>query len=149
MITPASSLREVAFVVCTALHEVGVTAVLSGGSAATIWAPDAYQSKDCDFIITLHSKGAKSAAVMADLGYVERGGTYYHRQNRLTVEFPPGPLTVGDEHLRNWTTLSEGRLILHVLSPTDSCRDRLAAFYHWDDLSSLRQAGGHRQAAGS
>jgi hypothetical protein len=27
-----------------------------------------------------------------------------------------------------------------TLSATDSCRDRLAAFYHWNDLQSLRVA---------
>lgn len=27
-----------------------------------------------------------------------------------------------------------------VLSPTDSCRDRLAAFYHWNDRQSLEVA---------
>ena len=27
-----------------------------------------------------------------------------------------------------------------VLSPTDSCRDRLAAFYHWNDRQSLSVA---------
>ena len=27
-----------------------------------------------------------------------------------------------------------------VASPTDSCRDRLAAFYHWDDRQSLEVA---------
>jgi hypothetical protein len=27
-----------------------------------------------------------------------------------------------------------------ALSPTDSCRDRLAAFYHWRDRQSLRLA---------
>ena len=33
----------------------------------------------------------------------------------------------------------EGRRIL-ALSPTDACRDRLAAFYHWDDRQSLTTA---------
>jgi hypothetical protein len=27
--------------------------------------------------------------------------------------------------------------LLHVISRTDCVRDRLAAFYHWDDRSSL------------
>jgi hypothetical protein len=29
---------------------------------------------------------------------------------------------------------------LHVISRTDSVKDRLAAFYHWDDRSSLATA---------
>jgi hypothetical protein len=27
-----------------------------------------------------------------------------------------------------------------MLSPTDSCRDRLAAYYHWNDRQSLEVA---------
>lgn len=43
MIDRDSSLRDVAFEVCTALDRVGVTAVLSGGGAATLYAPHAIQ----------------------------------------------------------------------------------------------------------
>lgn len=53
MITTSSSLTDVAFAVCTALHRAGYTSVLTGGSAATFYAPTAYQSKDLDFVITL------------------------------------------------------------------------------------------------
>lgn len=30
--------------------------------------------------------------------------------------------------------------MLYVLSPTDSCRDRLASFLFWNDFSGLEQA---------
>lgn len=139
-ITPTSSLREVAFAVCSALEAIGVTAVLTGGSAATVWAPEAYQSRDCDFIISFARRDAPAEEVLARLGYRESGGTYVHGANPFTVEFPPGPLSVGDEILRTWETLRQDGHVLHVLSPTDSCRDRLAAFYHWRDYSSLRSA---------
>jgi hypothetical protein len=33
-----------------------------------------------------------------------------------------------------------GRVGVLALSPTDSCRDRLAAFYHWNDRQSLETA---------
>ena len=47
---------------------------------------------------------------------------------------------MGDELIENWETLRDGELLLHLLTPTDSCRDRLAAFYHFRDRSSLDQA---------
>ncbi len=31
-------------------------------------------------------------------------------------------------------------MILKLLSPTDCIKDRLAAFYHWNDIQSLDQA---------
>lgn len=139
-ITSDSTLRQVAFIVCTALQRVGVTAVLTGGSAATIWSGGAYQSHDCDFIISFHEKDAPAEETLRLLGYTEYGGTYRHKESPFTLEFPPGPLSVGDEIISKWDTLRESDLLLHILTPTDSCRDRLAAFYHWTDYSSLSVA---------
>src|SRR5437867_1670773 len=57
------------------------------------------------------------------------------------VEFPHGPLAVGhDYRIRPVERRgANGRRAL-MLSATDSCRDRLAAFYHWTDRSSLEVA---------
>jgi hypothetical protein len=89
-ITAASSLEDVCFAVCTALQNAGSTAVLTGGSAATYYAPQAYQSQDADFIITFGNEFAGAGTVMRDLGYTEIGGIYQHDTNPFTVEFPSG-----------------------------------------------------------
>lgn len=39
-----------------------------------------------------------------------------------------------------WATCHRGDESLNVLSPTDCCRDRLAAFLFWDDFAGLTQA---------
>ncbi len=139
-ISATTSLKEVAFTVCTALDQAGVLAVLTGGSAATIWTNSAYQSRDCDFIIQYAQKGSPARAILSELGYEESGGTYRHQINRFTLEFPVGPLSIGDDVVSAWDTLHDGPLLLHLLSPTDSCRDRLAAFYYWSDYSALKVA---------
>jgi hypothetical protein len=139
VITRGSTLTEVAFAVCTALDEAGIKAVLTGGSAATFYAPDAYQSLDLDFVITVHG-GGDGAAALAALGYHEEDGTYIHRESPLPVEFPRGPLMIGDDYITRWATIERGGERLHVLSPTDSCRDRLAALLFWNDFSGLEQA---------
>jgi len=140
IIDESTSLRDVAFAVCTSLHEIGVTAVLTGGSAATIWSDGVYQSRDCDFIITFYKADAPAEKAMKELGYVETGGTYRHHNNFFTLEFPPGPLAIGDELIGTWVTTSEDDRILNILSPADCCRDRLAGFYFWRDYSSLKAA---------
>ena len=116
-ISPDTPLREVAFVVCTALEHVGVTAVLTGGAAATIWSGDLYQSHDCDFVIQFHDTNAPAEAVLLELGYVESGGVYRHRESLFTLEFPPGPLSVGDEILTHWDRSEERRV-------GEECRSR-------------------------
>lgn len=49
-ISANTPLFEVAMAVCSALDRAGITAVLTGGSAATYYAPEAYQSSDIDFV---------------------------------------------------------------------------------------------------
>jgi len=114
--------------------------VLTGGSAATVYAPSAYQSRDLDFVIQFGSRQAEGAQVLSALGYQLSGNFYVHGQNDLTLDFPPGPLSVGGDVVTRWDTLREGDLVLHILDPTDSCRDRLAGFIFWHDRGSLDQA---------
>jgi hypothetical protein len=139
-ITESSSLGDVAFAVCTALHRAGVTAVLSGGSAATVYAPEAYQSTDRDFIITFGGASGRGERALFNLGYERKTDHYQHPRSPFPVEFPRGPLMVGDDHIERWDTMRRARHVLHILSPTDSCRDRLASFLFWNDFSGLEQA---------
>lgn len=139
-ISRTTSLRDVAFVVCTALHESGTEAVLTGGSAATVYAPQAYQSHDIDFIVTFSSPETEPGRVLAGLGYREAGDHYEHARSELILEFPRGPLAVGGDLIHRWDTLREGDMLLHIITPTDSVRDRLAGFLFWSDRGSLDQA---------
>jgi len=138
-----SSLTDVAFAVCTALDQREVLGVLTGGSAAAYWAPNAYQSADADFVLTLEVDPKKIVEVMQALDFRSVGGTWVHPRTVFTVEFPPGPLAVGGELIiRHDTVLRSDGSVLHVLSPQDSVRDRLAHFIHWNDRTALGAAIG-------
>lgn len=128
------------FIVCTVLHKNGIEAVLTGGSAATVYAPRAYQSRDIDMIVTFRSAKADATAALESVGYRASARHYEHASNPLVLEFPKGPLAVGGELLESWDTLRERGMILHIIKPTDSCRDRLAGFMFWHDRGSLAQA---------
>ena len=138
MIRPSSTLTDVAFTVCTALHRAGYTVVMTGGSAATFYAPRAYLSDDIDFVITLKGTGGEDA--LRQLGYHRKGDYYVHASSRFPLEFPPGPLAIGDDPVDSWKTFRRKKQLLHVLSPTDACRDRLASFLFWNDFRGLQQA---------
>ena len=133
-----SALRDVAFTVCTALDRAGFVVVLTGGSAATFYAPDAYQSKDLDFVITLRGKAGQQA--LKTVGYEPKNDYYVHNASPFLLEFPPGPLAIGEDAITHWDTVRRKGEMLNVLSPTDSCRDRLASFLFWNDFSGLEQA---------
>jgi hypothetical protein len=138
VITPSSTLADVAFSVCTALDRGGITAVLTGGSAATFYAPRAYQSRDIDFVITAWAPDGEKALSAA--GFTRDIDCYVHPATKFPIEFPRGPLMVGDDLIKSWNTVHRGDQVLHVLTATDSCRDRLAAYLFWNDFSGLEQA---------
>lgn len=138
MISPSSNLTDIAFAVCTALDGVGFTAVLTGGSAATFYSAEAYLSDDLDFVLTLLGKHGEEA--LKALGYQRKGDLYRHARSRFTLEFPPGPLAIGEDLVESWSTVRRKGELLHVLSPTDSCRDRLASYLFWNDFRGLEQA---------
>ncbi len=140
MIHAGSSLIDGAFVVCTALDAAGFAAILCGGSAATYYAPDAYMSADNDFVMTVDIPRREISAILAPLGFRENGRIYIHDAVVWTVDFPRGPLAIGRDVVTSWLTERRGDELLHVISPTDSVRDRFMHYFAWNDYSGLVQA---------
>ena len=139
-LTANSTLAETVVAVAHALKAAGIRAVLTGGACAGLYSDGAYQSFDVDFV--LQSPVAQTAldAALAALGFVRDHDHYVHESCRFWVEFPAGPLGVGDDAVVEPVDLRVGRARVLALSATDSCRDRLAAFYHWDDRQGLETA---------
>jgi hypothetical protein len=140
-LTAASSLTDVAFAVCTALDRSGEHAVLCGGSAATYYAPEAYQSRDLDFVLRFGARGPTIVEALRPLGF-ERApeGLYTHREVRFTVEFPAGPLAIGTETVSTHATYRRDDLVLYVYTATDVVRDRFMHYWAWGDQHALQVA---------
>jgi len=139
-LTARSGLGAVATVVGDALRREGIRAVLTGGACANLYTGGRHQSVDADFIVGSPASRSAVDLAMEKIGFVREGDRYVHAQARFYVEFPRGPLAIGNDYrIRpvEWET-EYGRTL--ILSATDSCRDRLAAFYHWGDRQSLRVA---------
>lgn len=135
-----ASLRHVAAAVAAALARAGVDAVLTGGACATLYTDGAYQSFDLDFILRSPAKQRVVDRALAPVGFRRVQDRYVHRHSSFFVEFPAGPLGIGRDVDIRPASLRLGRTRILALSPTDSCRDRLAAYYHWDDGPSLDAA---------
>jgi len=138
----------VCFEVCSALDGHSITGVLTGGSAATIYAPDVYMSYDADSVLTNFQERGHLEQALAGIGYVPSVvvGMYQHPKTVFTLDFPRGPLAVGGDYIHETTTLERGDLRLRILTATDCVRDRLAASYHWNDFTSLNAAVGVARA---
>jgi hypothetical protein len=99
-------------------------------------------SYDVDFVIQLEATGSSGRAVLRVLGFEPSGDHYMHRNSPYLLEFPTGPLAIGDDLVGSWETVRRSDEVLYVISRTDSVRDRLAAYYHWGDAVSFATAVG-------
>jgi len=77
---------------------------------------------------------------MEEIGFQEKGRYFVNPDTKFFVEFPDGPLSVGEEPVREISEYKMSTGILRVLSPTDCVKDRLCAFYFWNDQQGLTQA---------
>lgn len=139
-IRAGTSLPHVAAAVAAALGRAGVDAVLTGGACAALFTDGSYQSFDLDFVLRSPAKQGVVDGALAPLGFRRLRDRYVHPHSPFFVEFPAGPLGIGRDLDIRPTSLRIGRTRFLALSPTDSCRDRLAAYYHWDDGPSLEAA---------
>jgi len=131
---------ELAAFVCSHLKEAGIEVVLSGGACVAIYSSGKYVSYDLDFIERLASGRRKLKKALAEIGFEESGRYFQHPDTKYFLEFPSGPLAVGGEPPHELTVLGFETGELLALSPTDCIKDRLAAYFHWNDHECLEQA---------
>jgi hypothetical protein len=134
------NMGELAAYVCTHLDSRGIRVVLSGGGCVAIYASDRYSSMDLDFIDRLHTTRRQLKAALAEIGFNEKNRYFVHPDTQFYLEFPSGPLAVGNEPVSAVEELHLETGTLKLLSPTDCVKDRLAAYFHWNDRQCLQQA---------
>lgn len=89
-------MEELGAYICTKLEEQGIKTVLSGGACAEIYSHGKYTSDDIDLINRYNAKEAQIREVMLALGFKEHNRYYIHDDTAYFIEFPRGPLGVGD-----------------------------------------------------
>jgi hypothetical protein len=137
-ITENISLKELAFIVGETLKKSGIDAVLVGGAVVSIYTENEYQSFDLDFISAESVEKIEKA--LSSIGFKKEGRYFRHENTELFVEFPPAPVSIGGEIIREFNEIENRNGYLKLLPPTYSVMDRLAAFYFWNDWQSLDQA---------
>lgn len=138
-ITAKTSRLQLAAIVTEALQERGIQAVLVGGAVVSIYTDNEYESRDLDFISPADHK--KITTAMEDLGFEREGKNFFHSATDLSVEFPTGPIGIGDRvPVKPEGKIKVGNIDVILLSPTQSVMDRLAWFYFNNDRQCLDQA---------
>ena len=134
------SVGELAAFVADHLRSRGIDVVLVGGACISIYTENRYSSFDLDFVATGSTGRRKIRSVLAEINFTEEQRYFKNPDTAYFIEFPSGPLAIGDEPPGEINTLHYPTGSLRLLSPTDCVKDRLAAYYHWKDQQSLEQA---------
>ena len=106
----------------------------------SIYTANRYQSFDLDFIVNLPTRRARITQLLAEIRFAEENRYFKHPDAEFFLEFPPGPLAVGDEPVKEIVQMGFATGELQLISPTDCVKDRLAGYFHWGDLQCLDQA---------
>jgi hypothetical protein len=97
-------------------------------------------SADIDLVNVNFVDRKKIVEAMKEIGFSEKNRYFIHPDTKHIVEFPPGPLSVGEEPVKRIIEIKFSTGLLRVISETDCVKDRLAAYYFWNDQQSLAQA---------
>jgi hypothetical protein len=133
-------LPDVVAAVARALKRAHIRAVLVGGACASLHADGTVTSYDLDFILQSSVTQPALDEAMATTGFARERDHYRHPSCPFWVEFPAGPLGIGADANIRPTPMIVRRVTVQSLSATDACRDRLAAYYDWNDVQSLATA---------
>ncbi len=131
---------ELAAFISEEFRRRGINIVLSGGSCVSIYSAEKYVSMDLDFVDMGSTKRTVIRKAMESLGFSEENRYFRHPDTALLVEFPPGPLGVGEELVKQIDEIATQTGVVRIISPSDCVKDRLAWYYHDNDTECLEQA---------
>lgn len=133
------SLKDLAALVSNTLREGGIDAILVGGACVSIYTNNAYQSHDLDFVTHSSLKGI--TPLLKKIGFLRESTRHFTRKDcPFFVEFVAPPAAIGDEPVTDKRVMRTKYGNIVMLTASDSVKDRLAAYFHWQDPQSLEQA---------
>lgn len=130
---------DLAAVVSKKLADNAIDAVLVGGACVSIYTKNRYLSYDLDFVSYSSLKEISNS--LSEIGFKRESSRHFVRKGcPFFIEFVAPPLSIGDEPVKDRERIKTKLGSIALLTPTDSVKDRLAAFYHWNDSQALNQA---------
>ena len=134
------SIKELWEYVAWHLSLSGIDSVLVGGAVVAIYTEGLYQSSDLD-IVPDEFERHRIAGALEKIGFSAEGRYFTHPScPHLCLEFPRGPVELGEEcPVEPEQIMLEGQTI-QILSPTSCVKDRLAGYIHWRTRDLFDQA---------
>lgn len=92
------TLGEFAAFVASQLKSRDIETELTGGAVVSIYTNNKYQSNDADFISPAGHQ--KITQAMLEVGFEKKGRDFRHPNTDFFVEFPSGPLAIGNQRVK-------------------------------------------------
>jgi len=132
-------IKKLAAIISAHLQKNGIEVVLVGGACVSLYSDNQYMSYDIDLITD--SPIRKIIPMLEELGFKNTGGRLFENpQCKFLVDFPAPPISIGDEPIFKFNNLKTRFGTICLLTQTDCIKDRLAAYFFWNDQQSLDQA---------
>lgn len=133
------NIKNLAAVISNHLEKNGIETTLVGGACVSIYTKSKYVSYDLDFVTESSIK--ELIPILNELGFKNKGGRLFKNPEcNFLIDFPAPPVTIGDEPICKFNLIKTKYGMIRLLTPTDCVRDRLAAYFFWNDPQALKQA---------
>lgn len=132
------SLKQLAAIVSEKLRSHHIDTTLVGGGCVSIYSQNRYQSYDLDYVT--HEDMNHVEQVLKEINFVKKGRHFVHPNCPFFLEFIAPPVAIGNQPIENYEYYKTSLGTIKMLKATDSIKDRLASYYHWDDPQALEQA---------
>lgn len=132
------TLEELAAIVSSKLQKHNIDCILVGGGCVTIYSQNEYQSYDLDYVTYEDMK--KITHCLSELNFRKKDRYFIHPDCKFFIEFVAPPVAIGNEPIEQFEHRKTSLGTIKMLTPTDSVKDRLVSYFHWEDRQSLDQA---------
>ncbi len=133
-------IKELAGIISEEMRANGINSILVGGACVVVYSDNEYTSYDLDFVTFSNLNEIKP--VLEKLGFRQEGIRHFvNKRCKFYIDLNPPPVSVGKEDvIDKFNKLKTKNGVVKLFTPTDCVKDRLAAYYHWNDPESLEQA---------
>ncbi|WP_257279722.1 MULTISPECIES: hypothetical protein [unclassified Endozoicomonas] len=128
---------ELAAIVANHLKQHDIRVVLVGGLAVEIYSENLYLTRDIDMVNISYDASESLKAAMAESGFFKQGSVFINESTQICVEFPSAPLAIGNKIVEETTVAHSEQGDIPILFASDVIKDRLLAYFHWQDRPSL------------
>ncbi|OGF47923.1 MAG: hypothetical protein A2452_09495 [Candidatus Firestonebacteria bacterium RIFOXYC2_FULL_39_67] len=132
--------KDVAVVVQGTLSKYGIDSTLVGGACVEIYSNNKYSSGDIDIVSDWPLGEIENA--LTEIGFKRKDKTRFFEKKdcEYFLDFVQPPLAIGNAPVKQLSIIKTRKGMIKLLTPSDCVKDRLAAYFYWDDKQSLEQA---------